>query len=420
MSDRRIVALAAFVLPALAFLLHRDTGHLGDIEFFHDWYLAFREGAGFYRNGPGLNYPILGVLLVCGPATLLEGVIGDGIALTLDQYTLVLKVTLALAETALIASLAGLLRRIGVRPLWALAIYLCPSTWAPGAWFGQIDVWTSVALVVAFIGVLDYRREPTRASLGITLGGFWAALLIKQLAWFTLPAIGIALLFALRRAPYRHAFAALLSGLVLFVADPFLELPNGWHSHVAWVWFGGGSSHADLIVAGGASLWSLIADVNVSAHGWRALGLSAYQWGLILFALTQVHLLRMLRASHRASRVEPEERPSRGDVAFLRYAALSNLAMCIVLTGVHERYFVHGSIFLLVAAFAEPRWLRVLSWIVCMWWGLFVLGSVHFDAFAGWPFRWHVPAAVGMLVLALAWGAPRRLPNIPTTRSVVA
>lgn len=402
MSDRRLIVAGALLLPALGLLVHRHTGHLGDIEFFHEWYLAFRNGAAFYRDGPGLNYPILGVLVVCLPASLIDG----DAALELAEYTLTLKVTLAIAESLLIVSLAALLRRVDVRPLWALVIYACPSTWAPSAWFGQIDVWTSVALVLAFIGVLDYRRDRAAKSLIVALAGFWAAILLKQLSWFTLPAIALGLGVALRNAPRTHQIAAVLSSLVLFVCDPFLGLPAGWHSHVAWVWLGGGSSHADFIVAGGASLWSLIADVNVSAHGWHLLGLSAYQWGLVLFALVQVPLLHALRARW-------------SDVALVRYAALCNLAMCVVLTGVHERYFVHGSIFLLVVAFSEPRWLRVFSWIVCAWWGLFVLGSLHFDAFAGWPFRWHVPAAVLMLLLAFVWIAPR-LTALPATRNAEA
>ena len=391
MSERALIVLGAVGLPALALGLHHDTGHLGDIEFFHEWYLAFREGAGFYRDGPGLNYPILGVLLVCLPAWLVEG----SAALELPQYALVLKTTLALSECALILALASLLRRVGVRARWALAIYLCPSTWAPGAWFGQIDVCTSLALVIAFIGVLDYRREPEPESLALALGGTWCALLIKQLAWFTLPALAIGIALGLRRAPRSHLAAALASALVLVAADPFVELPAGWHSHLLWVWFGGGSSHADFIVAGGASMWSLVADVNVSAHAWRV-GLSAHQWGLLLFALAQVPLWIALRHD--------------GDL--LRYGALCNLLMCVVLTGVHERYFVHGSLLLLVAGFAQPRWKRVSGWVVCAWWGLYVLASLHFDAFSGWPFRSHVPTALLLVALAIVHLAPSSMPGV--------
>ncbi len=397
--NARVVA-GALLLPAIGLWFHRETGHLGDIEFFYDWYKAFVGGSDFYSEGPGLNYPILGVLVVCLPASLISD------ALSLAQYTLVLKVTLALAEVALVFAVAALLRRFAVHPLWALVIYVCPSTWAPGAWFGQIDVVTSIALVIAFIGLIDYRRTPQGSHLTLALAGFWSAILIKQLAWFTLPAIGIGLLVALRNASRKHQIAAVLSCVVLFVADPFVQLPEGWHSHLLWVWFGGGSSHADFIVAGGASLWSLIADVNVSAHAWRLAGLSAYHWGLILFVLVQIPLLRSLHRHY-------------DDVGLVRYAALSNLAMCVLLTGVHERYFVHGSVLLLTCTFVQPWKMRALTWFVCAWWGLFVLGSVHFDAFEGWPFRWHVPAALLLIGLLAIHIAPR-VPMIHTTRNAEA
>ncbi|MCZ7685206.1 MAG: hypothetical protein M5U28_43105 [Sandaracinaceae bacterium] len=57
----------ACALPLALFAIHRELGHAGDLGFFHEWYLALREGSAFYRDGPGLNYPIVGVLLVCGP-----------------------------------------------------------------------------------------------------------------------------------------------------------------------------------------------------------------------------------------------------------------------------------------------------------------------------------------------------------------
>lgn len=246
-------------------------------------------------------------------------------------------------------------------------------------------------LVLALVGVVDYRRTGRARALALALSGAWCAILIKQLACFTLPAIALGLAPRLARAPRAHPIGAALSVLVLFVADPLLELPEGWSSHFAWVWLGGGSSHADFIVAGGASLWSLIADVNASAHEWRCLGVSAYSWGLVLFAAAQAPLLWGW-----AKNRDP-----------VRYAASCNLAMCVFLTGVHERYFVHGSVLLLVVAFGEPRWRRLITWFVCAWWGLYVLASLYYDAFAGWPFRWHVPTAILLLAAFFVWLPPR-------------
>ena len=145
LSARVFVALA-IALP-LAFLgLHAGLGHEGDIAFFHAWYLAFRAGSDFYAAGPGINYPIGGVLAVCGPARAMELVWGA--PLSLDAFRVVLKVTLALAEVGLLFAARALLAQLRApRPnLCALLLALLPSTWATGAYFGQIDVWGSLCL----------------------------------------------------------------------------------------------------------------------------------------------------------------------------------------------------------------------------------------------------------------------------------
>ena len=222
-----------------------------------------------------------------------------------------------------------------------------------------------------------------------------AAILTKQLVLFTLPALGVLGVLALvrhRRAP--HVLLVGLSPLLWFVADPFLALPAGWRSHLAFVLFGGGSAHGDFIVAGGASLWSLVADLNVSAHDWRVLGVSAYVMGIVAYLLLQGGLLWRL-APRRDS-----------DAAIVLYAGLSHLGMATLLTGVHERYVVHGAPLLLLGLAglrAGRRW-WVGSAAVLSWWGLFVLGSLHFDAFRGvlLPFRMHQPIAVLLLALLCA------------------
>ncbi|MEZ4252682.1 MAG: hypothetical protein R3B99_31110 [Polyangiales bacterium] len=45
---------------------HAELGHRGDVAFFDAWRAAVREGA-FYRDGPGVNYPVVGVGFVCLP-----------------------------------------------------------------------------------------------------------------------------------------------------------------------------------------------------------------------------------------------------------------------------------------------------------------------------------------------------------------
>ena len=385
-------AAAAALLPLALLALHHDLGHHGDIGFFHDWYEAFRAGPAFYRDGPGLNYPIVGVLLVCGPARLAEGLLGA--PLDLATFTLLHKLVLAFGESLFVVAAASLARTLRLaRPrLAALALYVLPSSWAAGAWFGQIDVWGSALLLAAAAAAIRYRRHGRARSLLAALLALHAALLTKQLTWFALPGLGLLLAAALlrHRRPAHLTFAALSPALWL-LPDPFLELPPGWSSHLWWIVAGGGSDHAELVVAGGASLWSLVAEPGMASSDWRLGGLSATAIGFGAFALT---LLRFLAAL-------PRGLPSR---ALVLLAGLSNLAMCVLLTGVHERYLVHGAPFLMLAlATAGRRAMLASAAFVVAWWGAFVLGSLHFDAFAGplVPLRMHTPCAA-LLALLLA------------------
>src|SRR5690606_40899934 len=62
--SRPVFAALAVGLPLALWLVHRGRGHEGDLAMFHGWYLAFRESAAFYRHRPGVNYSLLGALLV--------------------------------------------------------------------------------------------------------------------------------------------------------------------------------------------------------------------------------------------------------------------------------------------------------------------------------------------------------------------
>ena len=84
---KAVFAWLAFGLPLALVPLHATLGHAGDVAFFDAWCASVREGVSFYRDGPGVNYPIVGVGLVCVPEVLGE--------LSLEAYRLALKVTLA-------------------------------------------------------------------------------------------------------------------------------------------------------------------------------------------------------------------------------------------------------------------------------------------------------------------------------------
>ncbi len=122
-------------LPLVMLAIHRQLGHQGDLRFFYDWYQAFLSSSAFYRDGPGINYPIVGVLSLCVPAWLIESI--TGARLSFEAYRDIVKITLALSEVALTLAFCGLARALELRRprLIALALYGLPSTWGIGAWF---------------------------------------------------------------------------------------------------------------------------------------------------------------------------------------------------------------------------------------------------------------------------------------------
>ncbi|MCZ7685205.1 MAG: hypothetical protein M5U28_43100 [Sandaracinaceae bacterium] len=193
----------------------------------------------------------------------------------------------------------------------------------------------------------------------------------------------------LRRHADRVAWAiALASPLALFAADPFLTLPDGYASHV-WYVLHRGSSHGELAVASGASLWSLLAPAARLASEVRWLGVSSFAWGWLLFgAAVSLALVRLRRDA--------------SDRAFVALAGIGQLAMATLLTGVHERYLAHAVPLLVLAEGSRPRLgLGVATSVLA---GAFVLSTIHPQAFAGplAPFARPEPLAIASLAW-LAW-----------------
>lgn len=383
---RAAFVLLACALPIALFAIHRDLGHRGDLEFFHDWYLAFRASPAFYRHGPGINYPIAGVLLVCGPAWLLEHAIGG--PLGARTFVLVFKSTLVLGEIAFVLASAWLARTLGqARPrALAIALYLVPSSWAGGAWFGQIDVFGTALLLVCAAALIRHRRDPRPRWIALGLSALTLAILVKQLTLFAVP--GLALLAAM--AIRRHRASLALTAVVpigLVAADPFLVLPDGFHSHLAFVLLHG-SSHGELAVASGASVWALFVRGGTLADDVRLLGVSSQVWGWALFAIALGLALRRTIVLHASDR------------SLVALAGLGELAMATLLTGVHERYLTHA-IPLLILADDGPAWRRALGGATGILAGVFVLATIHEDAFAG--SLWMLARPEPLACLALAW-----------------
>lgn len=435
------VALAV-ALPLGLLALHRTLGHQGDLRFFLDWYRAVTASPAFYRDGPGVNYPILGVLALVAPAWLVERLAGE---LDFERYRDVVKLTLAAAEVGLVLVAARLGRALGLRRprLAAVGLWLLPSTWAMGAWFGQIDVLGTLLLLLAAWAATELALAEARGSSGglgwlaLALVALCGAVLTKQLTFFSVPALvlalapGVALAWRRGGRARRAAVVALaaLSPALLLAADPFLELPAGYGSHLWFVLAGGGSAHGDVLVSTGANVWSLAYEPDTPSRTTLLCGAPVRAWALALYAAAW--LLCLACAAVEARRLARGW--NGGDLAArLRsiatlavvLAGASNLAMVVLLPGVHERYLVHGAPFLALglAQWAGPggraRAMRALcaaAWVVAAWAGLFALASIHWDAFSAWPhraLREGEPLAVLQLALLLAlliaWAARAR------------
>ena len=359
-------------LPLAFWIAHHGVGHAGDIGFFHEWYLAFREGPAFYRDGPGINYPIVGALLVCGPATLVEAIAGA--PLDLGGFRVVLKATLVAGEIAFVFASAALAGALGARRprAFALALWALPSTWAVGAWFGQVDVWGSALLITSAWGLVRYRQGGARHHLVAGLVALHAALLCKQLTWFAAPGLGLLATLGLLRHADRSAWAlALLSPLLWLVPDLFVTLPEGFRSHLWFILTGGGSDHGQLAVASGASLWALVAPGGTPADAIRFAGLDSFAWGWLAWTAAMGAGLVRVRSAELSN------------ASLVALAGIGHLAMAVLLTGVHERYLAHAVPLLLLADARGPAWRNAIGHVTGVLGGLFVVATIEPAWFAG-------------------------------------
>lgn len=395
-SREALVVLAPFVW----LLVHWHAGHQGDLAFFFDWLGAFREGADFYAHGPGLNYPIVGVLLVCLPARLFE--IVTGTLLDLEGFIAVHKVTLAIGESLFLWSAALLAQDLEAKHPWrvALLVYAMPSSWAMGAYFGQIDVFGSALQLLALHLVLHPRIAQSPSVYGAScVAMFFVILLTKQLAWLGL--LPLMLAFVLRVKVQKERvhiargalFALALSLLGMLAIDALVAWPFGIASHLLFVLNAPGSAHLDLAVANGASFWSLLVQGGTPA----STGLFGLDWltigrvGKALFVVFTVLTLWL------------QSRDARGTQTL---SALGTIALlgAFILPGSHERYLVHALPPLLLVAFTQPRSLAaVMTCIVSLLSGHYVLASIHWEAFDRLRFLRDPPLLV--LAQALLLGA---------------
>ncbi|MEZ4252680.1 MAG: hypothetical protein R3B99_31100 [Polyangiales bacterium] len=195
------------------------------------------------------------------------------------------------------------------------------------------------------------------------------ALLTKQLALFssTLALVWLrASSAAARLVRDRPGVAALV-----LLPELFLVLPEGWHSHLAFVLFGGGSDHGATLAHHGASVWALFAsDASMPAASISLGPFDAQALGWLAFFGAQLVLAwRLVR-----TRFAP--------AAVVLHAGATHLAMAVLLTGVHERYLAHGGAWLLLALAGRLRFPLALATVAAT--GIYVVASVSWDSFPPW------------------------------------
>ncbi len=421
--------LLSICLPAGLLAIHRDLGHQGDMLVFLDWYRTVSGPDPIYAAGTGINYPALGVLVVSLPARIFESIAGREV--DFESYRTALKILLTASETGLVLLLAPLADSLRIpRPrILALSIWALPATWAGGSWFGQIDVVGSMMLAASALGAVRAALAAAdgRAGTGwlaLAAIGLAGAILTKQLTLFSAPG----LLLTAMLCPAIHAMKGdwaragtcavllLATPVLLLAPDPFLSLPGGFRSHLAFVLAGGGSAHGNVLSGNGANIWAIVArDAGASSLGTLYAGIQAKHWGIAIFGLSQASLVAwMLRDARPLLRDHGPEMVRRLCASLVLLTGMTNLAMATLLTGVHERYLYHAVPFLLVGlayrsgqGLSWARRLSVAAWIVCGWTGFFVLSSIHWDSFAGVlaPLRSHTITGILQLSLLVAIGS---------------
>ncbi len=399
-----VVAVALPLAVALA-SLHR--GHHGDQAVFRSWYDVVKAAPSrmYVSSHHDVNYPVLGVAVAVAPGMVAsEGAFGAALKLLLVPW-----------NALLILAFAGTACALGLPRSRATAVlfYLLPATWVCAMYFGQIDgVVAALQLVCAWAGVRVLVAERTAVRGGhfaLAVVALQASLLTKQLAAFAAPGLSALLLLGLlewHRAGHRRAalvglVAFAVSFVLLRVPDAFLTLPPGYHSHLALVFLGMGPAHSEMI--GNAPGVFAFADLAPDASSLTPLvfGVTAQSLGHALFAafgtIATVLFVRAVRAMLR--RDEPGRALAK---AALLYAGLCHFGVALLVAGAHERYLFNAFPLLALGLggagvgvgvgagaggegarrVSFARWVELGVWGVGAVYGLFVLSTIEWDAFA--------------------------------------
>jgi hypothetical protein len=411
---KNLPLLLALSTPFLTLMLFPGRIFSIDFESFSIWAKCLTEfkDPPFGECAPQIiNYPTIGLYSSAGAIKILQSYGLQGSALQ-RFFQVYLGAVDALSLLLMYLLLRGL--RIS-HAAWATLIFaLLPSTRVGANLWGQIDGVTQLFLSAAMLFGLRcltamHRYKATTAlryfsalSLAIT-----CAVLTKQLAVFTLPALGALWLMCaarLRNVTSPTTLAARLTCLVAgFVAiDQLFPAPPGYYGSGLIYVFMRGSNHASTVQAMGTNLFALLPVPGHEPSTWAYpvftlggvtakviplyFGQFVFFFAMAIFMFFGVVVVRRLR---------PLE-PRSTFLAVLAMAAAANLFMNTALAGTHERYLYHYGFFLypLLLALVHMRWVS---------WALYALCLTHLCAYGCFVFR----VLIFNLTSPLTWYAQR-------------
>lgn len=362
--------LAIIILPVTLRLLFYSVYHSFDVGTFENWtpYLTpFRE---VYTTDCFCNYPIIGLFLSSGMMKILFG-----------SYFLYFAY-LSLVESLNALLFYKILNLLNIKrvKLFSLIFIFLPSTWAGASIWGQIDH-VGFTFILFLLITLVKLLNPLKSKdylLHILIGIFiYLALFTKQLLALPLFPLGLFLLykFIFKKGSWKNFVFQFLGFFIPFLSfELFLKLPTDskitHYEHILKT----GSSHINIVVQHGVSIWNFFFDNDlVSAHTRLFNFMSVKEIGLILSVafLTVITFLFF-----KAIKKFDTRNLQFGLLTF--YVALCNLAVNLFLSGIHNRYLYYFYPFLLLSYCCIPqlfknRFDKILILVGSFTYGFFIL-----------------------------------------------
>ena len=434
---KNIPLLLALSTPFLTLMLFPGRIFSIDFETFSIWAKCLTEfkGPPFNECSPQIiNYPTIGLYSSAGAIKMLQsyGLQGSDLQRFFQVYLGALD---ALSMLLMYLLLRGL--RIS-HAGWATLIFaLLPSTRVGANLWGQIDGVTQLSLSASMLFGLRCLTAIDRSKAATALRYFLAlslaitcAVLTKQLAVFTLPAVASLWLLCaarLRKLTSTTTLCACLTCVVagFVVIDQLFPAPPGYYGSGLIYVFMRGSNHAGTVQAMGTNLFALLPIPGHEPSTWAypifTLGgatakvIPLYFGQFVFFFAMAVFMYYGVIVLRRLCPLDP----TGAVLAALAMAATVNLFMNTALAGTHERYLYHYGFFLypLLLAFVH---MRGVSWALstlcithlCVY-GCFVFRILIFDLQS--PVTWYAQRAVALgnimcslIILLLVRRAARR------------